>query len=141
MKQFNVAIVGAGPAGLAAAKDLLTAGYSVDIFDKENFAGGVMAFGIPSFRFKMDAIEKQVAPVRDLGGVFHFGCDLKVFVKPTPSVGVPQDTYNFKDKEVNSLLIEGRHDAAIILRAMVVCEAACAIALCDAMLINNAYKK
>lgn len=67
--------------------------------------------------------------------------DLKVFVKPTPSVGVPQDTYNFKDKEVNSLLIEGRHDAAIILRAMVVCEAACAIALCDAMLINNAYKK
>jgi NADPH-dependent glutamate synthase beta subunit-like oxidoreductase len=77
MSNKRIAIVGAGPAGLAAAKDLLTAGYSVDIFDKENFAGGVMAFGIPSFRFKMDAIEKQVAPVRDLGGVFHFGCDLK----------------------------------------------------------------
>ena len=66
--------------------------------------------------------------------------NLKVFIKPTPSVGVAQDTYNFKDKEVNSLVIEGRHDAAIIVRAMVVCEAACAIALCDAMLINKAYK-
>lgn len=66
--------------------------------------------------------------------------DLKVFIKPTPSVGVPQDTYNFKDNKVSSLLIEGRHDSAIIVRAMVVCEAACAIALCDAMLINKAYK-
>ena len=63
MKQFNVAIVGAGPAGLAAAKELLTAGHKVDIYERENFGGGVMAFGIPSFRFKMDAIAKQVDPV------------------------------------------------------------------------------
>lgn len=77
MSNKKIAIVGAGPAGLAAAKELLTAGYSVDIFDKENFAGGVMAFGIPSFRFKMDAIKKQVEPVENLGGKFHFGADLK----------------------------------------------------------------
>ena len=67
--------------------------------------------------------------------------ELKVFVKPTPSVGVPQDTYNFKDGEVNQLVIEGRHDAAIVLRAMVVLEACCAIALADAKLIAEAYKK
>ena len=77
MKQFNVAIVGAGPAGLAAAKELLTAGHKVDIYERENFGGGVMAFGIPSFRFKMDAIAKQVDPVVALGGNFIFGKDLK----------------------------------------------------------------
>lgn len=66
--------------------------------------------------------------------------ELNVFVKPTPSISVPQDTYNFKDKAVEPLVVEGRHDAAIILRAMVVLEACVAIALCDAKLIYNAYK-
>lgn len=67
--------------------------------------------------------------------------ELRVFVKPTPSISVSQDTYNFKDQRVETLVIEGRHDAAIILRAMVVLEACLAIALCDAMLISKAYKE
>ena len=67
--------------------------------------------------------------------------ELKVFVKPTASIGIPQETYNFKDNKVEELVINGRHDAAIILRAMVVCEACVAIALCDAYLINKAYKE
>ena len=76
-KNIKVAIVGAGPAGLAAAKELLTKGVSVDIYERETFGGGVMAFGIPSFRFKMEAIAKQTQPVLDLGGNFIFGKDLK----------------------------------------------------------------
>ena len=67
--------------------------------------------------------------------------EVKVFVKPTASIGVPQETYNFREKKVSSLVIEGRHDAAIVLRAMVVLEACCAIALADAKLIAEAYKK
>lgn len=66
--------------------------------------------------------------------------ELKVFVKPTPSISILQNTYNFKDSQVEPLIIEGRHDAAIILRAMVVLEACLAIALCDAKLIYTAYK-
>lgn len=66
---------------------------------------------------------------------------VKVFVKPTPSIGIKQDTFNFRDDKVEGLTIEGRHDAAIILRAMVVLEACLAIALCDANLVFNAYKK
>ena len=69
----KVRIVGAGPAGLAAAKELLANGYKVDIYEKEQFGGGVMAFGIPPFRFKMEAIAKQVDPVKELGGNFIFG--------------------------------------------------------------------
>ena len=67
--------------------------------------------------------------------------EIKVFVKPTPSIGRPQETYNFLEGKVSTLKIEGRHDAAIILRSLVVLEACVAIALADAMLINNAYKK
>lgn len=64
---------------------------------------------------------------------------VNTFVKPTPSIGVPQETYSFKDEKVTELVINGRHDAAIILRAQVVIEACIAIALADAKLIKNAY--
>ncbi len=73
----KIAVVGAGPAGLAAAKELLTYGFNVYIYENEACAGGVMAFGIPSFRFKMDAIAKQVDPVKNLGGNFKFNQNLK----------------------------------------------------------------
>lgn len=65
---------------------------------------------------------------------------VKAFVKPTASIFKPQNTYSFNSGKVEPLEIEGRHDAAIVLRAMVVLEACVAIALADAMLINKAYK-
>lgn len=64
---------------------------------------------------------------------------VNTFVKPTPSIGLPQETYSFKDGKVEELVINGRHDAAIILRAKVVIEACVAIALADAKLIKDAY--
>ena len=66
--------------------------------------------------------------------------EIRVFVKPTPSISKPQETYNFKDNKVEELVVEGRHDSAIILRAMVVLEACLAIRLCDLNLINKSYK-
>lgn len=66
---------------------------------------------------------------------------VQVFVKPTPSIGIPQNTYNKETKRVEELKVEGRHDAAIILRAQVVLEACVAIALADASLIQKAYLK
>ncbi len=65
---------------------------------------------------------------------------VKVFIKPTPSIFKEQETYNFKDNKLENLKIEGRHDAAIILRAQVVCEAALAITLADFILQERAYK-
>ena len=64
---------------------------------------------------------------------------INTFVKPTPSIGLPQETYSFKDGKVEELVINGRHDAAIILRAQVVLEACVAIALADASLVKKAY--
>ena len=66
---------------------------------------------------------------------------LKVFMKPTSSIGKSQETYSYRDNKTTLLEISGRHDAAIILRGMVVCEAAVAIALADAYLVNKIYHK
>ena len=76
-KSPKVAIVGAGPAGLTAAKELLKKGFKVDIYEKENFAGGVMAFGIPAFRIKYENVKKYIDPVIQLGGNFLYNQDLK----------------------------------------------------------------
>ena len=76
-KKPKVAIVGAGPAGLTAAKELLKKGFKVDIYERENFAGGVMAFGIPAFRIKYEKVKKTIDPVVELGGNFLFNQDLK----------------------------------------------------------------
>ena len=76
-KTPRVAIVGAGPAGLTAAKELLKKGFKVDIYEKENFAGGVMAFGIPAFRIKYENVKKYIDPVIQLGGNILYNQDLK----------------------------------------------------------------
>lgn len=72
------------------------------------------------------------------GGITN-GNDIivNVFIKPTPSIYKPQSTYNFATEEISELQIKGRHDSAIIERAMVVCEAAVAIALCDLWMLKK----
>lgn len=56
---------------------------------------------------------------------------LRVAIKPTPSITLAQDTYNFEHESIEPLTIGGRHDACIARRAAVVVEAAAAIALAD----------
>lgn len=65
---------------------------------------------------------------------------VKVFVKPTPSIFKKQETFNFNENKIMDLVIEGRHDCAIIIRAMVVVEAMISIGLADLYLIDKAYK-
>ena len=56
---------------------------------------------------------------------------VRVAIKPTPSIGLGQQTYNFATQSVEELKIGGRHDACIVLRASVVVEAAMAVVLAD----------
>ena len=72
------------------------------------------------------------------GGVSN-GNDIviNVFVKPTPSIYKTQQTFNFEEDKITDLQIKGRHDAAIVERAMVVLENAVAIALCDLYLLKK----
>ena len=73
------------------------------------------------------------------GGVSN-GNDIviNVFVKPTPSIYKEQQTFNFSTGQVEPLEIKGRHDNAIVERAMIVLENAVSIALCDLFLLSKA---
>lgn len=72
----KVAVVGAGPAGLACASELRKAGYSVTIFEKENKAGGLMRFGIPDYALNKDIIDTEIQTLEENGVCFEFGMEL-----------------------------------------------------------------
>jgi NADPH-dependent glutamate synthase beta subunit-like oxidoreductase/ferredoxin len=69
----TVAVIGAGPAGLAVARELATAGYRVTVFDDLPYAGGTMLIGVPAFRLPREAIEMDVRLIEQLGVVFRYG--------------------------------------------------------------------
>jgi len=63
----KVAVIGAGPAGIAAAHDLALMGYRVTVLEATNQAGGMMFHGIPEFRLSRSIIEKEIQKVAQLG--------------------------------------------------------------------------
>lgn len=66
----KVAIVGSGPAGLAAAADVRRAGHEVVVYEAFHKEGGVMAYGIPEFRLPKSIVEKEVDILRQMGVQF-----------------------------------------------------------------------
>ncbi len=71
-RDTTVAVVGAGPAGLAVARELAVAGHQVTVFDELPFAGGTMLIGVPAFRLPREAIEMDFRLVERLGVTFRF---------------------------------------------------------------------
>ena len=63
----KVAVVGGGPAGLAAARELKRYGHAVTVFEREKKLGGVMMHGIPEFRLPRDIVEEDIQPILDSG--------------------------------------------------------------------------
>lgn len=72
----SVAVVGAGPAGIAAAFLLARAGIAVTVFEKRATAGGIVRHVIPGFRIGDDAIEKDVALAKAYGAKFEYNCEV-----------------------------------------------------------------
>jgi len=69
----RVAVVGAGLAGLTAASDLTKEGIAVTVFDSSKSAGGILAWGIPSFRLPKDIVRGEVAQIESLGVEIRLG--------------------------------------------------------------------
>ena len=66
-KSEKVAVIGAGPAGLAAAWDLAVEGYKVTIFESLPVAGGMLAVGIPEYRLPKEILNKEIDNIKKLG--------------------------------------------------------------------------
>jgi len=67
----RVAIVGSGPAGLAAAQQLARAGHEVHVFEKNTKPGGLLRYGIPDFKMEKYLIDRRVKQMEAEGVVFH----------------------------------------------------------------------
>ncbi len=70
---MKVAVIGAGPAGLAAAHDLNLKGYAVTVFEKEEAAGGLLRWGIPNFKLNKAIIDRRLRLLEQEGVTFSYG--------------------------------------------------------------------
>jgi glutamate synthase (NADPH/NADH) small chain len=69
----RVAVIGAGPAGLTAAADLVRSGHSVTLFEALHVGGGVLSYGIPEFRLPKEIVQREIDYVRRLGVEIKLG--------------------------------------------------------------------
>jgi glutamate synthase (NADPH/NADH) small chain len=74
----TVAVVGSGPAGLAAAQQLTRAGHTVAVFERDDRIGGLLRYGIPDFKMEKKHIETRLAQMRAEGTRFRAGVNIGV---------------------------------------------------------------
>ncbi len=96
----SVAVVGAGPAGMACAQQLARAGYEVHVFERQNRMGGLLRFGIPDFKLNKDLISRRISQMRAEGVHFH----------PNTHIGVNMPAKDLLDKFDAVALTGGSED-------------------------------
>ncbi|GAA0634619.1 glutamate synthase subunit beta [Kutzneria viridogrisea] len=74
----RVAMVGSGPAGLAAAQQLTRAGHEVTVYERDDRLGGLLRYGIPEFKMEKKVLDRRLAQLRAEGTRFVTGCEVGV---------------------------------------------------------------
>ena len=74
----KVAVIGSGPAGMAAANQLNRRGYEVTVFEKLEYVGGLLRFGIPNFKLSKSVIDRRIAVMEAEGVAFKVNTDIDV---------------------------------------------------------------
>jgi glutamate synthase (NADPH/NADH) small chain len=72
----RVAVIGSGPAGLAAAQQLCRAGHHVTVFERDDRIGGLLTYGIPDFKLEKWLVERRVKQMTEEGVTFRTGVDV-----------------------------------------------------------------
>lgn len=72
----KIAVIGSGPAGLAAANKLNLLGYKVTVYEKNENAGGLLRYGIPNFKLNKAVIDRRIRLLEEEGTEFRFGVEI-----------------------------------------------------------------
>ena len=103
----KVAVVGSGPAGLAAAQQLARVGHAVTVFEKSSRIGGLLRYGIPDFKMEKSHIDRRVAQMQDEGVVFRTGVMITDAKLP---VGVGNDA----TETISPAALQAEFDAVVL---------------------------
>ena len=106
----KVAVVGSGPAGLAAAQQLARAGHEVTVFEKNSRLGGLLRYGIPDFKMDKSHIDRRIEQMRAEGVVFRTG----VLVGAMPGEGAGAKVTNDAKEVVSAAQLKADFDAVLL---------------------------
>ena len=106
----KVAVVGSGPAGLAAAQQLVRAGHAVTVFEKNSRIGGLLRYGIPDFKMEKTHIDRRIAQMQAEGVVFRTG----VLVGAMPAEGPGSKVTNDAAQTISAEQLKTEFDAVLL---------------------------
>ncbi len=111
----KVAVVGAGPAGLAAANQLNLMGYAVTVFEKDEDAGGLLRYGIPNFKLNKAIINRRLNILKEEGIEFRFNTTVGELPEGFDAVVIATGTPTARDLAVQGRELRGVHLALELL--------------------------
>ena len=105
----KVAVVGSGPAGMAAAQQLARAGQAVTVFEKNDRVGGLLRYGIPDFKMEKSHIDRRVEQMQAEGVVFKTGVMVGAWPKDSKVTNWAKETVTAEQlkKEFDAVLLTG----------------------------------
>ena len=113
----KVAVIGSGPAGLAAANKLNLMGYKVTVYEKNENAGGLLRYGIPNFKLNKAVIDRRIRLLEEEGIEFRFGMEIESFesISDTDAIVIATGTPTARDLKVPGRELKGVHFALELL--------------------------
>jgi glutamate synthase (NADPH) small chain len=106
----KVAVVGSGPAGLAAAQQLARVGHAVTLFEKNDRVGGLLRYGIPDFKMEKSHIDRRVKQLEAEGVVIRTG----VLVGSLPKTGAGSKVTNWARETISPEQLQKDFDAVLL---------------------------
>jgi glutamate synthase (NADPH) small chain len=106
----RVAVVGSGPAGLAAAQQLARAGHDVTVFEKNSRVGGLLRYGIPDFKMEKTHIDRRISQMQAEGVVFR----TSVLVGTMPAAGEGAKVTNDATTTITPEQLKAEFDAVLL---------------------------